>query len=64
MSSILDERICDVMKCEDNTDTFRDFIIQLEERANVHEPDISILDNNQILEYIDVLWIIAATSEI
>lgn len=64
MSSILDERICDVMECEDNTETFREFIVQLEERAHVHEPDISMLTNNQVLDYIDALWVIAATSEL
>ena len=59
MKSILDKRICDIYEGEDNNQTFREFIRELEKQVNTTEECLDNLTNDEILEYIDNLYVIA-----
>lgn len=58
--NMLDERICDTFEWENNEQTFRGYINELERMTGIKEPDIDSMTNDDILKYIDSLWVISA----
>ena len=56
---MLDERISEAFEWEDNNQTFREYIHDLEKMSGVKEHNIDSMTNEEILKYIDSLWIIA-----
>lgn len=58
---MLDSRICDIMENETNDKTLREFISELELMSGITEDNIDTFTYNQIIDYIDYLWVISAT---
>lgn len=52
---ILDSRICDMENGSDNTQTYREYIIEVEESFGLEEVDVNLLDENELRDYIDFL---------
>lgn len=59
MTSILDMRINEVFEDETNPQTFRQYIRELEIRSGLPEENLDKMTNDEILEYIDSLYVIA-----
>lgn len=62
MTSILDMRINKVFEDENNHQTFRQYIRDLERQSGLPEENLENLTNDEILEYIDSLYVIALIS--
>ena len=59
MTSILDMRINEVLEDDINPQTFRQYIRDLEQQSGLPEEKIDKMTNDEILEYIDSLYVIA-----
>ena len=59
MKNILDMRINEVYLEEDNNQTFREYIRDLERQVGTTEEYLDNLSNDEVLEYIDNLYVIA-----
>ena len=59
MTSILDMRINEVFEDETNPQTFRQYIRDLEIQSGLPEEKLDKMSNDDILEYIDSLYVIA-----
>ena len=59
MTSILDMRINEVFEGETNPQTFRQYIRDLERQSGLPEEKLDKMSNDEILEYIDSLYVIA-----
>ena len=59
MTSILDMRINEVFEDETNPQTFRQYIRDLERQSGLPEEKLDKMSNDEILEYIDSLYVIA-----
>ncbi len=60
--NMLDERICDTFEWEDNNQTFREYIVELERMTGIKEHNLESMNNEEILRYIDSLWVLSAVS--
>lgn len=58
--NMLDERISEAFEWEDNNQTFREYIHDLEKMSGIKEDNIDSMTDEEILKYIDSLWVIAA----
>jgi hypothetical protein len=59
MTSILDMRINEVFEDETNPQTFRQYIRDLEIQSGLPKENLDKMTNDEILEYIDSLYVIA-----
>lgn len=59
MTSILDMRINEVFEDETNPQTFRQYIRDLERQSGLPKENLDKMTNDEILEYIDSLYVIA-----
>lgn len=59
MASILDMRINEVFEDETNPQTFRQYIRDLEIQSGLPKENLDKMTNDEILEYIDSLYVIA-----
>lgn len=59
MTSILDMRINEVFEDETNPQTFRQYIRDLEIQSGLPKENLDKMSNDEILEYIDSLYVIA-----
>lgn len=59
MTSILDMRINKVFEDETNPQTFRQYIRDLEIQSGLPKENLDKMTNDEILEYIDSLYVIA-----
>lgn len=59
MTSILDMRINEVFEDETNPQTFRQYIRDLEMQSGLPKENLDKMTNDEILEYIDSLYVIA-----
>ena len=59
MTSILDMRINEVFEEETNPQTFRHYIRDLEIQSGLPKENLDKMTNDEILEYIDSLYVIA-----
>lgn len=59
MTSILDMRINEVFEDETNPQTFRQYIRELEIQSGLPKENLDKMTNDEILEYIDSLYVIA-----
>jgi hypothetical protein len=59
MTSILDMRINEVFEDETNSQTFRQYIRDLEIQSGLPKENLDRMNNDEILEYIDSLYVIA-----
>lgn len=59
MTSILDMRINEVFEEETNPQTFRQYIRDLEIQSGLPKENLDKMTNDEILEYIDSLYVIA-----
>lgn len=61
--SILNEKICNVFEGEDNKSTFKKYIQDLEQMCGVPKENLKKFSDDQILEYIDYLYVISISLE-
>jgi hypothetical protein len=59
MTSIIDMRINEVFEDETNPQTFRQYIRDLEMQSGLPKENLDKMNNDEILEYIDSLYVIA-----
>lgn len=59
MTSIIDMRINEVFEDETNPQTFRQYIRDLEVQSGLPKENLDKMTNDEILEYIDSLYVIA-----
>lgn len=59
MTSIIDMRINEVFEDETNHQTFRQYIRDLEIQSGLPKENLDKMTNDEILEYIDSLYVIA-----
>lgn len=59
MTSIIDMRINEVFEDETNPQTFRQYIRDLEIQSGLPKENLDRMNNDEILEYIDSLYVIA-----
>lgn len=59
MTSIIDMRINEVFEDETNPQTFRQYIRDLEIQSGLPKENLDKMTNDEILEYIDSLYVIA-----
>ncbi|MGL5713367.1 MAG: hypothetical protein ACRCX2_10140 [Paraclostridium sp.] len=59
LKKYLDKRICDVETDAENTQTYREFILEGIEEFSLESHDLDKMHNNQLnelMEFIDYLW--------